>query len=346
MQMSTKPTTEDWQQLYQAAIDFKKAKCWEWMYDTDIFGVMDPETGETGYCCIMGNAGEHYGIAAYLGPVGLDGYFRIISGDIPPEDPDSMFIQRCLMCSFENRDMLAPEDLKVIKGLGLKFRGRNEWPLFRHYEPGLFPWFLDSGQVRFLTHILRQALDVSLKCRENREILYHKGPSKFFVRTPETAANDEYVWEDRYLAVKRPQQKYVSFQINNQIQVKKLKSIKPRQNLVLEVDTFFLPVPVKERGRPFYPKACMIVNRRDGMIVSYDMFQDIKKEGFKCIEMLTAFIEKTGMKPSTLLVARKEAYYLFSEACGQLDIKLNMTDRLVCLEEAKYDVMGMFQDRM
>ncbi|MDK2822633.1 MAG: hypothetical protein PWP71_551 [Clostridia bacterium] len=32
-------TLEEWGRLYEAAVEFKKNKCWEWMYDTDIFGI-------------------------------------------------------------------------------------------------------------------------------------------------------------------------------------------------------------------------------------------------------------------------------------------------------------------
>lgn len=68
-----KPTREEWNSLYQAAIDFKRLACWEWMYGDDIFGVVDPETGETAYCCIMGESGEYFAVAGYLGPEGLSG---------------------------------------------------------------------------------------------------------------------------------------------------------------------------------------------------------------------------------------------------------------------------------
>ena len=114
------PSMKVWQGLYDVAVEFKKLKCWDWMYDDDLFGVQNPEDGEIGYCCIMGNFGEVFAIAVYLGEKGLEGYLKIQSGDIDTPDPDALHYQKCLMASFDNRNYLQKEDLQLIKKLGLK----------------------------------------------------------------------------------------------------------------------------------------------------------------------------------------------------------------------------------
>ena len=48
-------------------------------------------------------------------------------------------MRMAIMLSFEDRDALQEEDLAVIRGLGLSFRGRQAWPLFRSYRPGYLP---------------------------------------------------------------------------------------------------------------------------------------------------------------------------------------------------------------
>ncbi|MDI6705227.1 MAG: hypothetical protein QME73_03090 [Bacillota bacterium] len=340
MSKSTKPTTKEWLALYEASVTFKKSACWEWMYDDDIFGIQDPETGEISFCCIMGNAGEHFAVAGYLGNEGLDGILKMLSGELEPDDPDNMFVQKCLMCSFEDRTLLAPEDLRVIKKLGLKFRGKNAWPVFRHYAPGLFPWFITGQQCRFLTHILNQALEVSLRCRESKDILEHKTIQTYFVRTSKKTSDGDIVWEDKYIEIEPFHPAFVSFHITDEIRVRKLASIQPDKRLALEADTFYIPNPVKEKGRPYYPKVCALLDHHSGMVLSFDMLSNLSTEGHKCIELLADFIEHTGKKPSKLFVAREETYYLFLDLCNQIDITLEMVEHLEFAEEMRFGLLN------
>ena len=137
--MSNKlPSIQEWKDLYDAAIEFKKMECWNWMWDFDIFGVQNPVSGEIS-CCVMGGVGELYALAVYLGTEGLEGYLKIRSEEISLSDIDMLHIQKCLMASFEDRNFLQKPDLQVVKKLNLKFRGRNLWPLFRSYRPGYLP---------------------------------------------------------------------------------------------------------------------------------------------------------------------------------------------------------------
>ncbi|OAS21351.1 DUF7309 domain-containing protein [Paenibacillus oryzisoli] len=140
------PTAEQWQGLYEAAAAFKKAECWNYFENVHVFGVENPLNGDIGYCCIMGNGGELYGLAVYFG---LETLLGMLSGE---EDIDPMFSQHCLMLLFDSRDELYPSELKQIKELGLKFRGANAWPTFRLYEPGFVPWPIQNeGDLTFLS---------------------------------------------------------------------------------------------------------------------------------------------------------------------------------------------------
>lgn len=73
------PPLKDWKELYKASIEFKNIDAWNWMDDTNIFGVQNPANGEIGYCCILGNLGEVFGLVAYTGTKGLEGYLKMQS---------------------------------------------------------------------------------------------------------------------------------------------------------------------------------------------------------------------------------------------------------------------------
>ena len=58
-------------QLYDLAIQVRRLAPWQWMEETDLFGVVNPETGELGFVSIMGNIGEYEAVAVYPGAEGL-----------------------------------------------------------------------------------------------------------------------------------------------------------------------------------------------------------------------------------------------------------------------------------
>src|SRR5205807_1578311 len=99
------PSLEEWRALYEAAIAFRDAAPWQWMWDSDQFGVQDPESGQIAYGCVMGRLGEHFALAAYLGSDGLAGLWEMRMGGPPQsrEPVDTLLLQHCLMASFEDR---------------------------------------------------------------------------------------------------------------------------------------------------------------------------------------------------------------------------------------------------
>ncbi len=117
------PSLQEWNKLYTAAIELKEIGPWDWMSDSDLVGVKNPQNGEIGYCSVLGALGEFLGLAVYLGLEGLEVCERIRSGDIAPQDPEVDFVQKCLLASFQDRKSLEKKDLDVIRQLGLKFRG-------------------------------------------------------------------------------------------------------------------------------------------------------------------------------------------------------------------------------
>ncbi len=355
------PTREEWSALFAAVDVFKKAKCWEWMYDDDTFGVMDPETGEIAYCCIMGYLGEHYALGAYLGAAGLKWIFDMQVLEKDEADPELFFKQHGLMASFEDRNDLLDEDRALIKELGLKYRGKKQWPLFRSYEPGLYPWFLSSWQCRFLTRILQQALEVSLRCREDETVLEKTGEDTFLVRVPREAGETGgasggrgargapgvreedaeegpgIVWEDQYLHVVLSHEEYASFHVVDELLLKRTLSSGNKRRGTWEVDTFYLPLPIQEKkdSRPYYPKVFLVLDKTSGLILRHETIQDLQEEGYRCIHAIVELVSEKGKIPARIAVERDETFFLLRDACLQMNIELEKVRGLEVMPEIR-----------
>ncbi|MDI3538537.1 MAG: hypothetical protein PWQ13_560 [Bacillota bacterium] len=274
------PEMEDYRRLYQAAEDFKQLACWKWMSDIDIFGVQDPVSGEIGYCSVMGASGKLVGLAVYVGDEGFT-YLQSLLEEcgIEPTDPDFELMQRCLLVVFENREELTKRDLEIIKMLGLKFRGRKQWPLFRSLLPGYHPWYLNQAEARFLTICLEQAQEVARACRENRNYLPLRG-FVYLVRVPESG-EEGLRWSDKHIYPCPAPAPKPRLAVKQKL-VQAIKESCRVSDQVWEVDASFAPVTIQEdrNSRPYYPRLFLCGDTKSGLIIGYDMFKpnDLPKE--------------------------------------------------------------------
>jgi len=328
------PSHQEWKALYDAAIEFKKAAPWDWMHDIDIFGVQDPVRGETGYCCIMGAAGEHYALGVYLGAEGLAGIMRIVSGDISPYNGEALFIQKCLMASFEDRKYLQKEDLQQIKALGLRFRGNNAWPMFRNYTPGLVPWFLTGKEAGFLTLALQQAVEVSRRFQKDPDMLNHSSSEQYFVRVPVKQC-ESILWKDEWIEPLFPESNDFPVMALDETLLKRLKKVKFQQKGIWEVDFFYVPAPIKEKeDRPYYPYMSIMVEHNSAFIF---YFQIEKRDELtsKFPEKFVSFLESAKIKPKEFLVKRDEVYASLEPFASILGSKIKMVENLPMLDDAR-----------
>lgn len=329
----------DWKNLYNAALEFKKIKCWEWMLDSDIFGVQDPVSNDIGYCCIMGNLGEHFALGIYLGTDGLETYLKIQRGEVTEGSFETLTSQKCLMVSFEDRDMLSPEDREIIKNLKLQFRGRNEWPLFRSYYPGYYPWYLNKEEVNLMIPVIKQTIEIALRFQDDPDMLTPPKEDHYLVRVPKKA-NGGWKWEDKWLKPGPLDKSKASAPHINEVRLQKIKKSVKHGAGSWQADFFFSPTPVREaKERPYYPYAVLYIDSNSGLILHVDMLRpDEHIDGFP--NSLMNLIERSGVSPHEILVRKEEAYELLKLIAERLNIQLRLVKRLETLE---YIQASMFQ---
>lgn len=263
-----------WHRFYDTAARFRELAPWQWLYDSDLFGIQHPDTGEIGWCSIMGNAGEHFALAVYRGAKGLDGFYHMAdAGELGPDNPELLnaaFNQNGLMVSFEDATLVPPEQKTHLKALGLKFRGAGQWIVAQSLDPGMHPWLPEAQELPFFIQCMEQAMDIALRAKDDPDLL---DDDRWLVRVPHRATDGTIRWSDTYT-----EEEDIPVHVN-------IEPVKPSKTFVskvgflpetgadLAISNFFSPAPIQERQgkRPWHPMLLLGIDPGSGMIVAQDM---------------------------------------------------------------------------
>lgn len=338
------PTSEQWRQLYDIARQIKEMSPWDWMYESDIFGVQHPETGELGFVSVMGSGGEHFGISVYRGVEALHHFLYIQDSYDELGEAVALEILEVpqLQLSFEDRDMVEAEDRKIYKELGLKFRGRNAWPMFRSTEPGWLPWFISGEDAKFMIPVLEQLLVVAPRLKEENTFFDSIDESRFLVRAVRQEG-EGLIWEDqmRHIPFEAPPALMISIDARLLTDFLKLPVIKTP----IELDVFNLMSPtLDEHKRPFLPYMLLMADSKNGMIVGQEVLKpepDLDSIWTRTPnEFMQQCIKGLQMRPATIHVASEYLHSLISTIAKQLSIKVVLKDELPALDAASQMLMG------
>ncbi len=338
---------EEWRKAYEAAIRVKAMAPWEFMTETDMFGVENPETGELGFISVMGLLGEHYAIAVYLGSEGLYGYWSFHDMDFE-EIRERMFEVPQLQTSFENKDQLERKDRDIIQKLGLTFRGRNAWPLFRSCRPGFFPWHVEAQELRFLTCALEQSLNVIPRFRDSPSLLEPGDDTGYLVRVSHTK-HGETVWEDRIMHIASPTVSDIPVIVDAE-SVRNLMKL-PRTEGEIEIDLFMIPAAIREKGkRPYSPYMLLAVDARNSMVLGGELLSvqtTLEEMRSKIPSCFVQMLLKAGHLPRTLGVRSTLLSELLRPLAKEVHLNISQEDTLPNLENAKASLIQyMTQDTM
>ncbi|MFA4948800.1 MAG: hypothetical protein WC674_09900 [Candidatus Krumholzibacteriia bacterium] len=325
--------------LYGAARAFREIECWRWMWDSDLFGVQNPVDGEISYCCIMGRNGEHFAISAYTGTEGLESYYRIADSETHFERYESYFSQICLAVSFEDREILNPEDVRMLRQTGYTARGPHVWPQIRSHGPGLEPWYVNAEEAASLIHILEQAIQVALRFKENPDLLDSPGGEEYLVRIPEEGPNG-LEWRDGWVLPPVADEPPDIAAPLDEVRMARIKKTIPRSSNVWEMGCFYAPGRVVGEGvRPYFPRMTLFVDHESGLV----LFAHSSEPG-RFPEQFPAHImgsiEKTRMIPATMLTGEIETLRMLAPIASALGFEAELSDDLPCLTEA---IESMFE---
>ncbi|MGB9880577.1 MAG: DUF7309 domain-containing protein, partial [Anaerolineae bacterium] len=326
-------TPEEWRTLYRACEQFRNLAPWDWMDDSQVIGVRDPDSREIGWCVVMGNARQVFGLWVYRGARGYAAY-SLMSFEIEPE---FNYIAKLdyLSLSFENRKELDRTDLELIRQSGLKPRGQHAWPLLRSKTPWHVPWRLNADEVRYMVLVLGQVSEKAIQLKKDPRTPLIKG-GKLLVREPELL-DGEMRWRDEWVEPGLPEPERVAVTLN----VREIDSIRKRARVTdetWEVDVFPLQAIIRDKGVPYYPMTLLVVNRGLPPIVHFMMVEPEPGSWQPLAESFVDGVGRAGRIPRQIRVARPEVAAMLSPICFALGVKMKQVERLTALERVRDDL--------
>jgi hypothetical protein len=341
--------------LCNLAAEIKALSPWQWMQETDVFGVEDPETGEIGFVSVMGNVGEYEAVAVYPGAEGIYGFLDFQTD--PSASPDRLLEIPQVQVSFSESKFLEKRDRELLKSSGLKFTRLR--PLFRSYRPGFLPWFITLNEARLLIHALSQTLEMTKRFASEPVIFPTDGDAEtelFLVRVPrkENASRKEdtshregtefptpssssgLVWEDQIKRISRPARPPIETSIE-WVLLRDLKSI-PLSATQLEADLFIGPGRIgKPQERPLALYMLMLADRHSGYIVGFEALtaeHSLKTMYAGVPEKVARLLWQGKVLPKQIIVRSDLLLELLAPLEKELKLQLRQANELPAIEEA------------
>ena len=332
--------------LYALAFRFRKAKLWNRLLDDELFAVQLSD-GEIGYCCVMGQLGEHLSLALYVGETGLQSYLRLAAAAARQEvEQELVWSQDCLQCSFEDAEELNPADAKDARSFalaqGVSLRGRFAYPLFSKYSPYRIPCAMsDALDFQRMGEALEGALVLSelLKSRGKEQLGFRR-----LRKEPETLPL--VVREDGKLTLRTApmpsaeEPDWPAPALENDVTVEKLRRAKRVR--AMECQVVMLPSPVEDPqgGPPRFPFMLLSALVDEAELLNLPVVDDYAASAADLLGYFAEAVAKDGRVPASILVPDARTEALFHGFCARVGVELRRVEELTILDEVRDNMLS------
>ena len=334
------PTVQQWLDLYGAFRDYCQATPWEGLDDTNVLAIEHPEDQYRGYCVVMGGSGLEYGLAVFIGEEGLAAYWALTAGPVDSESLASLYELNAVSAMLADREDLENPDRATIRELGLKYRGRGSWPLFRRTIPGYVPWFLEADEAVFLTMALRYVIDLVEKIPSGEfagcaASGFDSAPTRVF-------RNGEWLDQWEPIPTVQPPASIPDYpdlgRLQQLIQTSSIQTTS-KGRLVWELGIFYIDDPMQDgRGeRAYFPEMTLAVEPNNGLVLAVEV-NGPAPSAVERQNTIAGVLEKSDMLPAEIIVDSVTVANLVETITRHLGIKLSVGPT-PALDAAKEEVL-------
>ena len=322
--------------LHDLARKFYDLAPWDVWEETDLIRLIHPQTGETAHISIMGQNGQHFALALYIGYEAFRRFNLLQENDpfdpeFPEEDNIGLMLEtRQLQLSFGSRNELMPDELNVIKKLGLKYRGRN-WPMFRSFKPGYAPCSLDETEIVWLTIAIEQFLQISAQ--------WKKPPVKTFRIKDDncdilTRICHDGTWQSTWSEHDGMSYEWPTPEPSELL----IEKIKQHKNLV-DLDCHFqlLTALIGPKGSAIFPYIAISVDAKSGFILGMELLS-VENQSHKELiasvpDVFLKQWDKAAIRPASIRVRSITSYSMLEITAADLNTPLRRANKLPSIEK-------------
>src|ERR1035441_4476043 len=178
------PSLDTLRRLFAATKAFHALAPWKWMTKNDIVAVHDPLSDRIAYCFTITDDKGKIGFDAFLGDIGLSNCQEIITHNRQVGANEFSLRMNSIGLILGVKEDLPADDLALCKKAGMTHGFGELWPIFRRFEPGYAPWWMQEADAHFLAVCLEQMVDVAGRAVTNHAIIGPRNGKTFLVRIP------------------------------------------------------------------------------------------------------------------------------------------------------------------
>ena len=348
----TQPSSDFlWRRIYSATDKIKAMKPWEWMEETDIFGIESPETGEIYFISVMGSGGISKSISAYIGKTALGMFWNMINMDqdgLASDLISSSYLLTIpqLFLDFTEEEGVEPGRLVELKKDGMKPDKNNIYTVVSQIKPGFLPSIPDDNVLKDAAAIYEQCLEIFSQTKDKPELVYpdESNDDLYLIRKRVNSDKDQWtnVFEDIIID---PVRYEIRFRIADH---EKLKTYQ-KKPVTLQIDIITLPAPSKEGSdHPYFPSLFLIVDKKSGTIIDYELLTPLPEINslYKALPgLLITKLLRLQYKPYRVDIRSDILFTLFEELLTRAGIQVHHVESMKPMDEAINGMVNnMFPD--
>lgn len=186
---------------------------------------------------------------------------------------------------------------------------------------------------------MQQAIEVSTRFKKDKSLLEHPSSDHYFVRVP-GKQGENIKWQDEWLVPLPPEKEAPPVMRVDETILSRLKKAKSQRKGTWEIDFFYMPAIISEKGeRPCYPFMSLVVDHDSAFIFNFQLERRaVSMSNFPA--KFIGFLEKTKLMPERILVKRDEVRRILEPLAAKLGIELRSVESLPALEYAQRSMRG------